>query len=115
MTKRHFEAIAQAVRTSDAFRSDAERIVFAGDLGVALHAANERFDIERFGKACVREQGKSLPAYLESPEAGKPPRSPKGMPVRTWHPDVAPTDEACEREQQEALNPRSRVRPSHAG
>lgn len=83
MTKRHFEALAEAIRTSDAFKTNADRIQFAGDLGVALERINERFDIERFGKACLPEEGKPLPAYLQSPDAGKPPRSPRGMPLDT--------------------------------
>lgn len=78
MTKRHFEALAEAIRTSEAFPSDGSRIVFAGDLGVALKAINERFDVETFGKACVT---KPPPPYLRSPDAGKPPRSPQGMPL----------------------------------
>ena len=53
MTRKHFVAIAEAIRNS--IVSTAEREAVARALVPALRAANSKFNTERFIAACVGE------------------------------------------------------------
>ena len=53
MSRKHFQAIAAAIRTGIA--SKAEREAIARALIPALHAANPNFKTEKFIEACIGE------------------------------------------------------------
>jgi len=53
MTRKDFQLIADAIRTSRAFSSIEAKTVFADDMCEHLSQTNPRFDRERFIKACL--------------------------------------------------------------